>query len=53
MADGYLVTVLGWSEFAGVPIADWPALVAWRDALRRRPSVARAIAEERPLLKAA
>ena len=53
VADAYLLAVLNWCGVAGVPIERWPRLVAWRDALRRRPSVARASAAEMPLLKAA
>jgi glutathione S-transferase len=53
VADAYLLAVLNWCESAGVPIADWPGLAAYRQRLRARPSVARAMAEEWPLLKAA
>jgi glutathione S-transferase len=53
VADAYLLAVLNWCETAGVAIADWPVLLAWRTRLRARPSVARAMAEEWPLLKAA
>jgi len=53
VADAYLFAVLNWSEFAGVPIADWPMLKAWRDGMRARPSIARAIATEMPLREAA
>ena len=53
VADAYLVVVLNWCEFAGVDLSAWPVLHAWRAAIQRRPSVAAAMAEERPLLKAA
>lgn len=53
VADAYLLAVLNWCEHVGVPIADWPAVLAYRTRLRQRPSVARAMAEELPLLKAA
>lgn len=53
VADAYLLAVLNWCEHAGVPIADWPEVLAYRTRLRQRPSVARAMAEEMPLLKAA
>jgi glutathione S-transferase len=53
VADAYLLAVLNWCEHAGVPIADWPAVLGYRTRLRQRPSVARAMAEEMPLLKAA
>lgn len=53
VADAYLLAVLNWCEFSRVPIADWPVLAAYRERLRARPSVARAMAAERPLLEAA
>ena len=53
VADAYLLAVLNWCETAGVPIADWPVLLDYRTRLRARPSVARAMAAEMPLLKAA
>lgn len=53
VADAYLLAVLNWCEHAGVAIRDWPVLKAWRDAMRARPSVARAMAAEMPLLEAA
>jgi len=53
VADAYLLSVLNWCEHAGVDIAEWPVLRAYRGRLRARPSVAAAMAEEYPLLKAA
>lgn len=53
VADAYLFTVLTWSEHAGVALDRWPALKAYRKRLRARPSIAAAMAEEMPLLKAA
>ncbi|WP_342250873.1 glutathione binding-like protein [Sphingomonas sp. OTU376] len=53
VADAYLVAVLNWSEFSKVPLADWPVLAAYRERLRARPAVARAMAAEWQLLKAA
>ncbi|AQR74880.1 glutathione S-transferase N-terminal domain-containing protein [Sphingomonas sp. LM7] len=53
VADAYLLSVLNWCEHAGVAIADWPVLLAYRTRLRIRPSVAKAMADEWPLLKAA
>lgn len=53
VADAYLFAVLNWCEFAKVPLDDWPVLRAYRDGLRARPSVRRAIAEEWPLRDAA
>lgn len=53
VADAYLLSVLNWCETAGVDIAAWPVLLGYRTQLRKRPSVARAMAAEMPLLKAA
>jgi glutathione S-transferase len=53
VADAYLLSVLNWCEYAGVDIADWPVLLAWRTRMRKRPSVARAMAIEMPLRQAA
>jgi glutathione S-transferase len=53
VADAYLLAVLNWCEHAGIAIADWPALRSYRGRLRARPSIARAMAEELPLLQAA
>ena len=53
VADAYLLTVLNWCETAGIAIRHWPVLEQWRARLRHRPSVAAAMAEEWPLLKAA
>lgn len=53
VADAYLLAVLNWSEFSKVPIAEWPVLLAYRERVRARPAVARAMAAEWPLLKAA
>ena len=53
VADAYLLSVLNWCEFAGVPITDWPVLAAWRSKMRARPSVAEAMAVEMPLRQAA
>ncbi|CAN5167081.1 glutathione binding-like protein [soil metagenome] len=53
VADAYLVTVLNWMEYGGFDIKAWPILDAYRTGLRGRPSVAQAMAEERPLMQAA
>ena len=53
VADAYLLAVLNWCEYAGLSLADWPVLAAWRAAMRARPSVARAMATEMPLRQAA
>jgi glutathione S-transferase len=49
VADAYLVTVLNWSQATGTSLAEYPALEAWYRRTLQRPSVARAIAEERAL----
>lgn len=53
VADAYLLAVLNWTEYAGLSLEDWPALKAWRAAMRARPSVATAMATEMPLRQAA
>lgn len=53
VADAYLLSVLNWTEFAGMSLAEWPVLKSWRDAMRARPSVAAAMATEMPLRQAA
>ena len=49
VADCYVVTVLNWSGAAAIDLAQWPAIHAYYQRLCQRPSVARAIADERPL----
>jgi glutathione S-transferase len=46
VADAYLFAVLNWSAVTPVDLKAWPALAAYREGLTRRPSVARAFAEE-------
>lgn len=46
IADGYLFTTLGWGPFAGVDIAQWPSLVAFRERVASRPGVQAALAAE-------
>jgi len=52
VADAYLVTVLNWCAATPLKLSQWPALAAYHARLRKRPSVARAIAEEHPLYMA-
>lgn len=52
VADAYLFTVLGWMIATPLSLDDYPALRAYHRRLSRRPSVARAVAEERPLYQA-
>lgn len=49
VADAYLVTVLHWTLATPLRLDRWPSLKAYFDRLRARPSVARALDEERPL----
>lgn len=53
IADAYLLAVLNWCETAGYDLAAFPQVLAWRTRLRARPAVARAMAAELPLLRAA
>ena len=46
VADAYLAVVLNWARFAGVDLAQWPAVQDYFQRLGKRPSVARAFAEE-------
>jgi len=53
VADAYLVTVVNWTMATPpIELAKWPALKAYYERLRARPSVAKAIAEEYELYKA-
>jgi glutathione S-transferase len=53
VADAYLVTVINWTMATPpVELAKWPAVKAYYERLRTRPSIARAIAEEFELYKA-
>ncbi len=53
VADAYLVTVINWTMATPpVELAKWPAVKAYYERMRARPSVAKAIAEEFELYKA-
>jgi len=53
VADAYLVTVINWTMATPpVELAKWPAVRAYFERLRARPSIAKAIAEEFELYKA-
>ncbi len=51
IADCYLVTVLNWARFAGIDLGPYPAVQGYFERLQKRPSVARAMAEELALYK--
>src|ERR1700759_4422582 len=52
-ADAYLVTVINWTMATPpIELAKWPAVKAYYERLRARPSIAKAIAEEFELYKA-
>lgn len=53
VADAYLLTTLTWAAPAGVDLARWPVLDAYRTRLLQRESVARAVGEEFSLRQAA
>jgi len=46
IADAYLLAVLNWTLATGVNLADWPAVMAYRERLLERPAIARAFGEE-------
>ena len=52
-ADAYLVTVLNWAAYTPLDLSAWPAVAAYVAAMKERPSVRRALAEEVALYRAA
>jgi glutathione S-transferase len=40
------VTVLNWAKFVGIDLAKWPAVLDYYKRLVKRPSVAKALADE-------
>jgi glutathione S-transferase len=46
VADGYLFTVLGWGQWVGIDIKQWPALAAFQQRIGERASVRDALAAE-------
>jgi glutathione S-transferase len=46
VADAYLVTVLSWSQYAGIDLDEWPRVKTYFQALSKRPSVVKALGEE-------
>ena len=49
VADAYLVTILNWTKPTAIDLAQWPAVQAYFLRMHKRPSVARAFAEEMAL----
>ncbi len=39
VADAYLYTVLTWTRIAGIDLAAWPVLAAYRERVQQRPAV--------------
>ena len=53
VADAYLGTVLNWTQATPqIDLTKWPAIADYLNRFRARPSVAKALAEERVLFKA-
>ena len=52
IADAYLVTVLNWALATGVSLSSWPTVQAYHQRLLKRPSIARAFAEELAMYQA-
>ena len=51
IADAYLFAVLNWSTVTPIELERWPAIHAYQEGLKTRPSVARAFAEELELYR--
>jgi glutathione S-transferase len=52
VADAYLATVLNWTVATPIDVTKWPAVAAYLGRMRKRPSVAKALAIELPLYQA-
>jgi glutathione S-transferase len=52
VADAYLGTVLNWTVPTRVDLAQWPAVNSYHQRLGKRPSIAKAVAEEFALYQA-
>jgi len=53
VADAYMAAVLNWAQAVKFDLAPYPNVVAYRDRIRARPAVARALGEEFALYQAA
>lgn len=51
VADAYLVTVLNWAPACGIDLAAWPVVREYHRRLLKRPSVAKAVGDERKLFE--
>ncbi len=49
VADAYLFTVLGWTQYVGMDLSKWPALSAYVERVAARPKVQEAIKAEKSL----
>lgn len=49
VADAYLTVVLNWTRATATDLGQWPPVAAYFSRMRRRPSIARAMAEEAAL----
>ncbi|MGE0044880.1 MAG: glutathione binding-like protein [Hyphomonadaceae bacterium] len=49
VADGYLLTIMNWTQVRGPALSDYPALNDYIARLRARPAIAKALGEELPL----
>ena len=46
VADGYLHTVLSWSQWTGIDLSPWPSLITFQERIGARPAVKAARAAE-------
>ncbi len=53
VADAYMAAILTWADYVKIDFAAYPHLAAYKDRLRARPAVARALGEEFALFQAA
>jgi glutathione S-transferase len=51
VADAYLLTILNWTQATAIDLAKWPAIQSYFQRMHKRPSVAKAFAEELALYK--
>lgn len=49
LADGYLFTILNWTQVTPIKLAEYPALAAFHARMLERPAIRRAFEEERAL----